>query len=285
MRKTVKLLLLAGLICCVAGSVLYFTGVASEGRKYVQEREQYYGEYYFNMARLENRVLKKTKVEDSEDAVSINAELEHVDLRIVESEDNCYYIEYEVISREEDPVSVETDGGVINIKESDAEFARVSFGGMDRRYDNKNYIVLYVPKGQEISEFSAVLGYGDCLIEGLKAEKAELSGEYSDFNLSGVSIKDGNAELEYGDFKYKDADIRGDVEFNLEYGDINLEFSDSCAETLSITAETGFGDIKVEDGFGGNNTENNFGTLYKKETENTQGRLTINLSYGDMKIE
>lgn len=284
MIKIVKILLLSGLICCIAGSVLYLTGAAAGGRKYVQDRADRYGEFYFNMAGLENRVLKKTKVEDSDGAVSINAELDNVDFRIAESADDCYYIEYEVLSRKEEPVSVETDGGVVNIEEREAEFPRVSFGRTDHGYDNKNYIILYVPKGREIEELSVVLGYGDLQIQKANIKKAELSGEYGNFKFSDVSIKSGQAAIEYGDLKCENLYIGGDTELKLEYGDVNVELEDSCVDAVSVRAETGYGDIKIEEGFGGSITKQDFGMSYIKEAKSHECELTVVMSYGDIKI-
>ena len=173
MKKTNKRLLVAGGIFCAVGILFFGVGVASGGRNYIS-----------GTATMDSSdshaILSKTKL----DAFSaVNIDLRNLDLDVKESDDDNFYIAYNIETNDGMlPLSYQVQGNTLNVVEKkghesysyihiDVNFLQEMLG-QSHVIENSNKVTIYIPKKTDLSSFSCKMGYGDLDIESLGVKKA-----------------------------------------------------------------------------------------------------------------
>ena len=94
MKKTNKRLLAAGCILCAAGVLFFGIGVASGGRNYVKSADLNRISGTATMDSSDSHaILSKTKIDAFS---SVNVDLRNLDLDVKESDDDNFYIAYNI---------------------------------------------------------------------------------------------------------------------------------------------------------------------------------------------
>lgn len=272
MKRWIKNCLAAGAGCVVAGALLFAVGFLNGGKNYVlaADLNQWKGS-----ATKEDSTygLEKTKIDDYS---TLNVDLSSLNLQIVSSDDDSYYISYTTSdSKEKEPVSYDVKNKILTLKEdSDSNsYTHIDIGFLtaflskDKDFTtDENVVTLYVPTDARFQSANINSSFGDILINSSCFESGKISlddGEifiknstlkdvtvsasFGDVKTYDSKIKACNFELSDGDFVAKDSEFTGENSISSSFGDIDIEAKKEQLLTLGFDASTGFGDIEVPD--------------------------------------
>ena len=263
MKKTNKRLLVAGDILCVIGVLFLGVGVASGGKNYVKSADLNRISGTATMDSGDSHaILSKTKIDAFS---SVNVDLRNLDLDIKESDDENFYIAYNIETNKGMlPLSYQVQDDTLNIVEKkgnesysyihiDINFLQEMLG-QSHVIENSNKVTVYIPKKNDMSSFSCKMGYGDLDIESLNARQAVIQNEDGDIKIAGSTFENLELKDELGDLKIKDTTLINS-QIEMDDGDIqaeNVTFTgknEICSSlgdiTLSIPKET-LADLSVE---------------------------------------
>lgn len=272
MKRWIKNCLAAGAGCVVAGALLFAVGFLNGGKNYVlaADLNQWKGS-----ATKEDSTygLEKTKIDDYS---TLNVDLSSLNLQIVSSDDDSYYISYTTSdSKEKEPVSYDVKNKILTLKEdSDSNsYTHIDIGFLtaflskDKDFTtDENVVTLYVPENAKFqnatlnSALGNILlnhvcfesgtvssGDGDIFIKNSTLKEVAVSASFGDVKTYDSKIKACNFELSDGDFVAKDSEFTGENSISSSFGDIDIEAKKEQLLTLGFDASTGFGDIEVSD--------------------------------------
>lgn len=263
MKKTNKRLLVAGDILCVIGVLFLGVGVASGGKNYVKSADLNRISGTATMDSGDSHaILSKTKIDAFS---SVNVDLRNLDLDIKESDDENFYIAYNIETNKGMlPLSYQVQDDTLNIVEKkgnesysyihiDINFLQEMLG-QSHVIENSNKVTVYIPKKNDMSSFSCKMGYGDLDIESLNARQAVIQNEDGDIKIAGSTFENLELKDELGDLKIKDTTLINS-QIEMDDGDIQAEnvtftgkneIRSSLGDiTLSIPKET-LADLSVE---------------------------------------
>lgn len=263
MKKTNKRLLVAGCILCAVGVLLFGIGVASGGKNYVKSADLNRISGTATMDSGDSHaILSKTKIDAFS---SVNVDLRNLDLDIKESDDENFYIAYNIETNNGMlPLSYQVQDDTLNIVEKkgnesysyihiDINFLQEMLG-QSHVIENSNKVTVYIPKKNDMSSFSCKMGYGDLDIESLNARQAVIQNEDGDIKIAGSTFENLELKDELGDLKIKDTTLINS-QIEMDDGDIQAEnvtftgkneIRSSLGDiTLSIPKET-LADLSVE---------------------------------------
>ena len=309
MKKTNKRLLTAGGIFCAMGILFFGVGIASGGRNYVKTADL-------------NRISGSAMTDSSDSHAilckpeinafsSVNVDLKNLDLDIKTSDDDKFYLSYNVETNDGMlPLSYQVQTGTLNIVEKqghesysyihiDINFLQEMLG-QSHVIENSNKVTVYIPKKTDLSGFSCKMGYGDINVESLNVQKAviknedgdvtisdsifknlELSADLGDLKVKDATLADSQIEMMDGDVKAENISFSGENEFTSNLGDITLSIPKKTLSTLSIEAEAS--EIDVPEKLGSVMTDEDDNQLVNSENK-TQNSLQIKSKDGDIKI-
>jgi len=232
---------------------------------------------------------------------SIQANLKHVDFKIVPSKNSSSYIEYTVTSK--------TDGNPFSYKVSDGTLTLTEKKGMLNFYcqyisgnkkktvvKDKNLVTLYISKGQ-MANAILTLGEGDLSIKGLHTQSIKISGKDGDVLLNGSSAQQGSLSIKDGDFILKNTSL-SKCKLSADYGnyscygitltnstlhseDGDLSFQNSTLRDSSII--TDYGDINLSGTtVSGKTLTSNDGNFILKQSQISN--CILDTDYGDYEI-
>ena len=265
MKKTNKRLLAAGRILCAVGVLFFGVGVASGGKNYVKSADLNRISGTATMDSSDSHaILSKTKIDSFS---SVNVDLRNLDLDVKESDDNNFYIAYNIETNDGIlPLSYQVQDDTLNIVEKkghesysyihiDINFLQEMLG-QSHVIENSNKVTVYIPKKNDLSSFSCKMGYGDLDIESLNTKQSVIQNDDGDIKIAGGTFKNLELKDELGDLKIKDATlINGQIEMNdgdikaenvtftgkneikSTLGDITLSIPEKTLADLSIEAE------------------------------------------------
>lgn len=265
MKKTNKRLLVAGCILCAVGVLLFGIGVASGGKNYVKSADLNRISGTATMDSGDSHaILSKTKIDAFS---SVNVDLRNLDLDIKESDDENFYIAYNIETNNGMlPLSYQVQDDTLNIVEKkgnesysyihiDINFLQEMLG-QSHVIENSNKVTVYIPKKNDMSSFSCKMGYGDLDIESLNARQAVIQNEDGDIKIAGSTFENLELKDELGDLKIKDTTLinsqiemdDGDIqaenvtftgknEIRSSLGDITLSIPEKTLADLSVEAE------------------------------------------------
>lgn len=272
MKRWIKNCLAAGAGCVVVGALLFAVGFLNGGKNYVlaADLNQWKGS-----ATKEDSTygLEKTKIDDYS---TLNVDLSSLNLQIVSSDDDSYYISYTTSdSKEKEPVSYDVKNKILTLKEdSDSNsYTHIDIGFLtaflskDKDFTtDENVVTLYVPTDARFQSANINSSFGDILINSSCFESGKISSDDGEIFIKNSTLKDVtvsasfgdvktydskikacNFELSDGDFVAKDSEFTGENSISSSFGDIDIEAKKEQLLTLGFDASTGFGDIEVPD--------------------------------------
>ena len=272
MKRWIKNCLAAGAGCVVAGALLFAVGFLNGGKNYVlaADLNQWKGS-----ATKEDSTygLEKTKIDDYS---TLNVDLSSLNLQIVSSDDDSYYISYTTSdSKEKEPVSYDVKNKILTLKEdSDSNsYTHIDIGFLtaflskDKDFTtDENVVTLYVPTDARFQSANINSSFGDILINSSCFESGKISSDDGEIFIKNSTLKDVtvsasfgdvktydskikacNFELSDGDFVAKDSEFTGENSISSSFGDIDIEAKKEQLLTRGFDASTGFGDIEVPD--------------------------------------
>lgn len=309
MKKTNKRLLVAGGIFCAVGILFFGVGVASGGRNYIKSADLNRISGTATMDSSDSHaILSKTKL----DAFSaVNIDLRNLDLDVKESDDDNFYIAYNIETNDGMlPLSYQVQGNTLNVVEKkghesysyihiDVNFLQEMLG-QSHVIENSNKVTIYIPKKTDLSSFSCKMGYGDLDIESLGVKKAviscsdgdvkikdsalnslEMEMELGDLHLKNTSVTNSQITLDDGDVKAENTVFQGKNKITCSLGDIKLSIPKEVVEGLSIEAEAS--DIDIPETLGKVMTDEDDEQVLITENK-PQDSLELKSEDGDIKI-
>lgn len=309
MKKTNKRLLAAGGIFCAVGILFFGVGVASGGRNYVKTADlnRISGAAMMDSSDS-HAILSKTEINAFS---SLNIDLKNIDLDIQSSDDDNFYISYNIETNDGMlPLSYQVQNGALNIVEKKGHesysYIHIDINFLQEMLDqshvieNSNKVTVYIPKKTDLSSFSCKMGYGDMNVESVNAQKAVIQNDDGDVTISGCSFEDLELSTDLGDLNIKDTALTdsqikmmdGDVNaenvsfngkstFNSSLGDITLSVPEKNLTALSIQAEAS--DIDIPEKLGSVMTDEDDNQLVTSEKK-TQNSLQLQSTDGEIRI-
>ena len=309
MKKTNKRLLVAGGILCAIGVLFLGVGVASGGKNYVKTADLNRISGNAMMDSSDSHViLSKTKINSFS---SVNVDLRNLDLDVKESDDENFYIAYNIETNKGMlPLSYQVQDDTLNLVEKkgnesysyihiDINFLQEMLG-QSHVIENSNKVTVYIPKKTDLSSFSCKMGYGDMNVESVNAQKAVIQNDDGDVTISGCSFENLELSTDLGDLNIKDTALTdsqiktmdGDVNaenvsfngkstFNSSLGDITLSIPEKNLTSLSIQAEAS--DIDIPEKLGSVITDEDDNQLVTSEKK-TQNSLQLQNTDGEIRI-
>ena len=231
MKKTNKRLLVAGGILCAIGVLFLGVGVASGGKNYVKTADLNRISGNAMMDSSDSHViLSKTKINSFS---SVNVDLRNLDLDVKESDDENFYIAYNIETNKGMlPLSYQVQDDTLNLVEKkgnesysyihiDINFLQEMLG-QSHVIENSNKVTVYIPKENDMSSFSCKMGYGDLDIESLNAKQAVIQNDDGDVKIVRGRFKNLELKDDLGDLKIKDV-IFANSQIEMADGDIQAE--------------------------------------------------------------
>lgn len=272
MKRWSRNIFLASLIMIVVGTGLLFIGSVTGGTGYIFKNDGATINRFFE----ENRF--KSVKQPFSGIHSIDVNLNYADLAILPSDDENYYVEYDVNNYEgKNPVSIEAGDGRLVISDGDTiEFKmdkkfKSNFKEFIAGYFKKNrgadgVVTIYVPKNKETSVLSLSgkihMAHGDLTVNSVELNKLEVISEFGDSELSEITLG-------------------GSTNISSNSGDIYVNIAAQQEETVNIEASAIVGDVDSE--FRHDDDEN---FHYYSRVINKDGPiLKISSSSGDIEIE
>ena len=309
MKKTNKRLLAAGRILCAVGVLFFGVGVASGGKNYVKSADLNRISGTATMDSSDSHaILSKTKIDSFS---SVNVDLRNLDLDVKESDDNNFYIAYNIETNDGMlPLSYQVQDDTLNIVEKkghesysyihiDINFLQEMLG-QSHVIENSNKVTVYIPKKNDLSSFSCKMGYGDLDIESLNTKQSVIQNDDGDIKIAGGTFKNLELKDELGDLKIKDATlINGQIEMNdgdikaenvtftgkneikSTLGDITLSIPEKTLADLSVEAEAS--EINIPEELGKVMTDEDDEQIVASENK-TQNSLEIKSDDGEVTI-
>lgn len=264
-EKTNKRLLVAGGILCAIGVLFLGVGVASGGKNYVKTADLNRISGNAMMDSSDSHViLSKTKINSFS---SVNVDLRNLDLDVKESDDENFYIAYNIETNKGMlPLSYQVQDDTLNLVEKkgnesysyihiDINFLQEMLG-QSHVIENSNKVTVYIPKENDMSSFSCKMGYGDLDIESLNAKQAviqnddgdvkivrgrfknlELKDDLGDLKIKDVIFANSQIEMADGDIQAENVTFTGKNEIRSSLGDITLSIPEKTLADLSVEAE------------------------------------------------
>ncbi len=184
MKQTNKRLLAAAGIFCAVGILFFGVGIASGGRNYVKTADL---NRISGTAMMDSgdshAILSKTEINAFS---SVNVDLKNLDLDIKASDDDKFYISYNIETTDGMlPLSYQVQNDALNIVEKNghesSSYIHIDINflqemlGQSHVIENSNKVTVYIPKKTDLSGFSCKMGYGDINVESLNTHKAVTS--------------------------------------------------------------------------------------------------------------
>lgn len=309
MKKTNKRLLAAGGILCAVGVLFFGVGVASGGKNYVKSADLNRISGTATMDSSDSHaILSKTKIDSFS---SVNVDLRNLDLDVKESDDNNFYIAYNIETNDGIlPLSYQVQDDTLNIVEKkghesysyihiDINFLQEMLG-QSHVIENSNKVTVYIPKKNDLSSFSCKMGYGDLDIESLNTKQSVIQNDDGDIKIAGgtfknlelkddlgdLKIKDatlinGQIEMDDGDIKAENVTFTGKNEIKSTLGDITLSIPEKTLADLSVEAEAS--EINIPEELGKVMTDEDDEQIVASENK-TQNSLEIKSDDGEVTI-
>lgn len=243
--------------------------------------------------------------------LNLDASFTNVQIR----ESDHFGIEYHV--RGNRPVTTEIDGDTMTITQgrsngAHSSFTLLSMGEVSFKDFGEEYIIVYVPKGQELGDVSIEIESGDISIDAIQATQLTIKDSFGNVELNEANVTNGIIKIESGDVKFETMEAGemqiensfggidggqmtvGTLKLELESGD--CEIADLSAENAEVNAAFGsieFGlresveaysaDIDMEFGSVDVNGED-MGTKYKNTSSEGEHELVIQCESGDVSL-
>ena len=180
--------------------------------------------------------LEKTKIDDYS---TLNVDLSSLNLQIVSSDDDSYYISYTTSdSKEKEPVSYDVKNKILTLKEdSDSNsYTHIDIGFLtaflskDKDFTtDENVVTLYVPENAKFQNATLNSALGNILLNHVCFESGTVSSGDGDIFIKNSTLKEVAVSASLGDVKTYDSKIRA-CNFELSDGDFVAKDSEFTGE-------------------------------------------------------
>lgn len=218
---------------------------------------------------------------------SIEADLDCIDLAIAVSEDNDFYLSYELhCMNSQNPLSYNLENGVLKLTETDFMDSFITGVFWGKGSITTNYcstITLYVPSNAVLKSCIMNITDSDLRIKELNCNTIEIKAADSDISLSDVNTSDSmKINTEDGDISMAGLHASGAVEIITSDGDITIsDYTESGGAYIQaydgdicLSSATAVGEMQI-------GTED--GDVVLTELE-VSGQVEINSDYGDITV-
>ena len=263
MKQTNKRLLAAAGIFCAVGILFFGVGIVSGGRNYVKPADlnRISGTAMMDSSDS-HAILSKTEIDAFS---SVNVDLKNLDLDIKASDDNKFYISYNIETTDGMlPLSYQVQNDALNIVEKNG-------------HESSSYIHI------DINTHKAELQSedGDITISDSTFKNLELCADLGDLEINDTILTNSQIEMMDGDVKAENISFSGENEFTSDLGDITLSIPKKSLTALSIQAEAS--EINIPEELGNVMSDEDDNQLVNSENK-TQNSLQIENKDGDIKI-
>lgn len=293
MSKKIKMGLLAGFVLCFFGIFLFFLCYMAGGKSYVETADL---DRLDGTATWEDRkpdlILEKTKLED---ITSIEVELNDIHFFIEPSEDENYYISYQVKSRKKQtPIQYKIESKVLTIKENKKSFSFISIGidiggfftgnlKKEKEEDYQEKVIIYVPKQEKLKDCQVTLHDSDIRIKEFCCENAKIELAYGNLFLENASFLESSMTLGDGKMEIENTDLH-DTNIIISYGDLKIK--NDTIENGNILLKDGTMDSSNVKFLKQNTIKSQYGDIklgIEKEILNTMN-LKLKTNYGKIEV-
>lgn len=210
---------------------------------------------------------------------SIQVDMECVDIRVEQSDNDAYTLSY-CLSNDQKLRKEISDGTLILQRNSSGTFHWFFMGIGSNHTDKEESVVIRIPKDAKLSDVRLHTESGDIACENARMNLLDITAEYGDVSLSGIQAQNIQTDMESG--KLQMEQVQGDsCSVKNEYG--SLSFYD-LALTAELAAEMESGDIKFRDASASIlNIKNSYGNISSQQTE--FGTMKMKLESSDCRLQ
>ena len=254
-HKTKKFLIISTVFCAL-GIVLFASGIAAGGREYIRNTDlnTYNGSFSSEKSDSNHAILEKKKIDSFQ---NLNADLKHMDFSVRESDDENYYLSYNVETvKGVIPVSWQVENGTLNLLEKNGHSAsgymQIDIGFLQNLLTDghisddadviENQIVVYIPHEQMLENFSCQMNEGDFTLDSLNCQNFQLQTDLGDISLTNLDVRNGSVSDKDGDISIIDSSLEN-MTLNTSLGDLSVEKSGFTDSTLALSS----GDAQLSD--------------------------------------
>lgn len=313
MKNWVKICLFTGIGCIATGIILYGIGSFAGGKDYVRAADLNTLSTSAMKDESSYSILAKTQIDDYH---NLTVNLNILDLKVVPSGDEHFYISYNVNSdKQKSALTYNVENDTLTLKETDS--SKGSFVHVDVDFladlfhdkdtpDSEDSITLYMPKNTKLkklnlnSDMSEIqitsvnadsgaikTASGDIELESCDLNNIDLTSDMGDITIKGSNLNTCTLTSNSGDFECSNITFNGDNSITSDMGEVDIESSTDNLTKLAIQVNTDIGDIDASDKLNGyfkKNSDDSAQT-YLTETKKTVGNLTIQTDSGDVSLE
>ena len=246
-HKTRKFLI-TGAALCALGLILFVSGIAAGGKEYIANTDlNSYDGSISSKDDESHAVLEKTKIGSFS---NLNVNFKHIDLAVRESEDDNFYLSYNVeTTKGIVPVSWQVDNGTLNLAEENGHAASgyvhidVAFlkdlltvrHFSDETSENRaNQVTVYIPQNQRLDTLSCQMQEGDMELDSLNCQNFNIQLSLGNLSLKNLDVANGSVTDKEGDISISES-IFANVSFDAPLGDLDIDSSSFADSTLSLS--------------------------------------------------
>ena len=244
-----KNFLIIGTVFCALGTVLFASGIAAGGREYIKNTDlnTYNGTFSSEKSDSNHAILEKEKIDSFQ---NLNADLKHMDFSIRESDDENYYLSYNVETvKGVIPVSWQVENGTLNMSEKNGKTAsgylQIDIGFLQEFLTDghvsddtdmlENQIIVYIPHKQTLENFSCQMNKGDFTLDSLNCQNFHLQTNTGDISLRSLQTKRGAISDKDGDISIIDSSLEN-MKLDASLGDLSAAESNFTDSILSLSS-------------------------------------------------
>lgn len=246
-QKTRKFLM-TGTVLCALGLVLFGSGIATGGKDYIANTDlNSYNGSTSTKDDGNHAVLEKTKIDPFR---NLNVNFKHIDLAVRESEDDNFYLSYNVeTTKGIVPVSWQVDNGTLNLAEENghasSQYVHIDVAFLkdlltarhssDKASENRtNQVIVYIPHNQELNALSCQLTEGDIELTALNCQNLNVQMNLGDLTLESLAAANGSVSDKEGDIYISESTMT-DLKLDSSLGDLDIDSSSFADSTFSLS--------------------------------------------------
>ena len=243
-QKTRKFLI-TGTVLCALGLVLFGSGLAAGGKEYIVNTDlNSYDGSATSKSDDSHAVLKKEKIDSFR---NLNIDFKHIDLVVRESEDNNFYLTYNVeTAKGSSPVSWQVNNGTLNLSETNghttSEYVHIDIGFLKDLLTvhhisddiSDNQVVVYIPRNQELDTFSCQIEEGDMKLDAMNCQNFDLEAKLGNIVLENLTVENGSVSDKEGDVSIADSSLNN-LKLDCSAGDLTIRSSSFTDSTFTLS--------------------------------------------------
>lgn len=243
-QKTRKLLI-TGSVLCALGLVLFGSGMAAGGKDYIANTDlNSYNGSTSSKDDGSHAVLEKTKIDSFS---NLNVDFRHIDLAVRESEDDNFYLSYNVeTTKGIIPVSWQVNNDTLNLSETNGHvtsgYVHIDVGFLKDLLTvhhvsddiSDNQVVVYIPRNQKLDSFSCQIDEGDLKLDAMNCQNFTLESKQGDLTLENLTVENGSVSDKEGDVSISESSLNN-LELDCSAGDLTMKSSSFSDSTLTLS--------------------------------------------------